>query len=93
MRSQGDPRKHFAATVARLQRDRGFSDKELAARAKLGTSDLRAIQDAEGQIGVDVIFLLAGALGVEPGQLLKGIAWDPDASGGAGGYRFDPEGD
>jgi transcriptional regulator with XRE-family HTH domain len=91
-KSPDDPKWHFAERVARLQRDRGLSNQALADRAKLDLVDLEAILRTEGQVALDAIFLLAGALDVEPGELLAGIAWVPDEEG-SGEYRVDdPEG-
>jgi transcriptional regulator with XRE-family HTH domain len=87
-----DPRWHFAARVADLQRDRGLSNEELADLAKLDLGELGEILGAEGQVALDTIFLLAGALGVEPGDLLEGIAWVPEREEGGGGYVPDEPG-
>lgn len=84
--SPGDPKRFFSEQVLRRQRDQGLSDKELAARAKLDPQELKEILGGEGEVPLDVIFLLAGALGVEPGKLLEGLAWTPDGEGG-GEYR------
>jgi transcriptional regulator with XRE-family HTH domain len=84
-----DAKRHFAGNVARLQHDRGLSDVTLAARAKLDRDELAGILRGEGEVLLDAIFLLAGALGVEPGELLKGIAWIPDEDEGGGEYRVE----
>jgi transcriptional regulator with XRE-family HTH domain len=81
-----DPRRHLAAKVARLQAERGFSAESLAARARLDLEELERILRGEAPVALDVIFLLAGALEVEPGELLGGLAWVPDGEGG-GEYR------
>lgn len=85
-----DPKRHFADNIARLQRDLELSDEELAARAKLDPGELEKILAGEGRVALDVIFLLAGALEVEPGELLDGLAWVPDGEGG-GEYRDRPD--
>lgn len=87
-----DPRRHFADRVARLQLGGGLSNQALAERAKLSPDELDEILRAESPLSLDAIFLLAGALGVEPGDLLDGIEWLPDGRGG-GEYRADcPDG-
>jgi len=92
MERPDDPKRHFADKVARLQRDRGLSNEALAARAKLDLGELEAILRCESEAALDAIFLLAGALGVEPGELLGGIAWVPGEDD-EGGYRAkDPDG-
>jgi transcriptional regulator with XRE-family HTH domain len=82
----GDPNSHFAERIARLQSDLGLTDEALAERAKLGLDELESILRGQGRVPLDVIFLLAGALRVEPGELLGGIAWVPDEEG-EGEYR------
>lgn len=89
MKAPDDPRRHFAEKVAQLQRERGFSQEALAARAKLDPAELEAILRGEDEVALDAVFLLAGALGVKPGELLVRIAWDPDSEKGRGGYRLD----
>jgi transcriptional regulator with XRE-family HTH domain len=87
-----DPKWHFAARVVGRQRDRGLSNETLAELAKLDPGELGEILRAEGRVGLDTIFLLAGALGVEPGELLEGIAWVPEGEEGGGGYVLDGPG-
>jgi transcriptional regulator with XRE-family HTH domain len=83
---------HLAKQVARLQTERGLSIEELAGRASIDRAELERILRAEAEVGADVILLLSAALGVEPGELLNGIAWVRDGKGG-GEYRVDdPEG-
>lgn len=89
MKGPDEPQRHFAEKIARLQAERGLSNEDLAARAKLGVGDLEAILRGEGRVDLDAIFLLAGALGVAPGELLEGIVWVPDEVGRGGGYRAD----
>jgi transcriptional regulator with XRE-family HTH domain len=86
-----DPNRHFAHKVARLQHDQGLSNEALATRAKLDPDELAEILRGEGQVALDTIFLLAGALEVEPGQLLGGIVWVRDDRGD-GEYRIDDPG-
>jgi transcriptional regulator with XRE-family HTH domain len=87
-----DPRRHLAAKVARLQRERGSSAEALAARAQLDLEEVESILRGEAPVALDVIFLLAGALEVEPAELLDGLAWVPDGEGG-GEYRHADPGD
>jgi transcriptional regulator with XRE-family HTH domain len=81
-----DPRRHLAAKVSRLQRQSGLSTETLAVRARLDLEELEGVLRGEAPIALDVIFLLAGALEVEPGELLAGLTWVPDGEGG-GEYR------
>jgi transcriptional regulator with XRE-family HTH domain len=87
-----DASRNFARRLAQMQQDRALSTSALAERAGIERADLDRILRGEGPIPLDAILFLAGALGVEPGRLLKGIAWIPDGEGG-GGYRaIDPGG-
>jgi transcriptional regulator with XRE-family HTH domain len=74
-----EARERFAANLERLRRRDGLSVERLAARAQL-EGILRTENDAD----YTTIALLAGALGVEPGELFRGIRWIPpgDREGG-----------
>jgi transcriptional regulator with XRE-family HTH domain len=85
-------RRNFARRVARTQRVRGLSTDDLAERAEIDRVELDRILRAEGPVRLDTVLLLAGALGVEPGELLEGIAWVADGEGG-GEYRVEKPGD
>jgi transcriptional regulator with XRE-family HTH domain len=61
----------FARRVERLQRAQGLSTADLATRSNLDRPELEEILRGEGKASVDVIYLLAGALGVAPGELLE----------------------
>jgi transcriptional regulator with XRE-family HTH domain len=78
---------YFARQVARLQFERGLSIAALAERAGIDRATLELILRGEGEVAADTILLLAGALGVEPGDLLNGLAWVRDSQGG-GEYRL-----
>jgi transcriptional regulator with XRE-family HTH domain len=93
MRPPEDPRRHFADKVARLQARRGLSNEDLAIRAKLDLDQLEEILRGEGGVDAAVILLVAGALKVEPRELLEGLAWIPDEAGGGGGYRVEADGE
>lgn len=55
---------------------------ELAERSQLDRDAIVRILRCEAEAHLDTIYLLAGALGVEPGTLFEGIAWIPDEEGG-----------
>jgi transcriptional regulator with XRE-family HTH domain len=69
---RSDPTARFAADVQRLMTARGFSAEELASRSQLTTAEVEAILRAEMKLPLDVIVLLAHALGVAPGDLIDG---------------------
>jgi transcriptional regulator with XRE-family HTH domain len=81
----------IARVVHRLREDRRLSTEELATRSGVDLDELEAFFGAEGDIGLDAVYRLAGALGVPPRHLLDGIEWIPDGKGG-GAFRVeDPE--
>jgi transcriptional regulator with XRE-family HTH domain len=73
-----DPNERFIADVERLRKSRGWSIGELAEQAQLEVAELEAILGGEGSLPLDVIVLLAGGLGVPPGQLIDGTVDIPD---------------
>jgi transcriptional regulator with XRE-family HTH domain len=87
-----DASRNFARRLAQMQQDRALSTSTLAERAGIERADLDRILHGEGPIPTDAVFLLAGALGVEPGRLLEGIAWIPDGEGGGSYKTIDPGG-
>lgn len=83
----------LASRVARLKDSTGLSIDRIAELALLERDQVERILAGTEQVGMDTVILLAGALGVETGELLKGIVWVPDCEGGGGEYRVDhPEG-
>jgi len=57
--------------VRRLRRAKGWSQEEMAARCRLHRTYIGAIERGEGNITLDTLDLLAGALGAKPEQLLR----------------------
>lgn len=82
----------IATNLAWVMRRRRVSARRLAERSLLGHDRVEAILAGAWQPRVDEIFLLAGALEVEPAVLIEGIAWVADGRGG-GGYRIRRRGD
>jgi transcriptional regulator with XRE-family HTH domain len=85
-----EARERFAANVERLRQGRGISPEELAERSTIDPRELAEILRGDREPGYATIALLAGALGVEPGELFHGITWIPPEEGGEG--RFEVEG-
>lgn len=77
-------RRHLAGTVERLRRERGYSLDRLAARSMIDRDDLDRILSGEAEVDLSDIYLLAGALVVEPGRLFDGLRWTPPTAGGSG---------
>jgi transcriptional regulator with XRE-family HTH domain len=72
----------IAGAIVRAQEARGLSIAELASRSTVGRAELESILRGESDLCLDTIYLLAGSLEVRPAQLLEGIEWIPDGSGG-----------
>lgn len=73
------------------QRERvGFSQEELSFRAALHRTEIGLLERGARMPRIDTLVKLAGALGIEPGDLLAGIAWQP---GGMVRGQFKPDAD
>jgi transcriptional regulator with XRE-family HTH domain len=84
----GARRARFAKTIERMRRDAGLSLDELAERSEIPAPELMAILGGDIEARVDTIYLLAGALGIDPAELFEGVAWVPGPKGG-GHYEVD----
>jgi transcriptional regulator with XRE-family HTH domain len=82
----------FGANVEGLRQRRGLSLEALAERCQLGRGDLAEILSGEVEAGANTVYLLAGALRVEPGDLFQGMTWASPADGGSGYVIESPEG-
>ena len=89
--NEAQARERFAANVESLRQSRGLSLDALAQRAEIGDRDFTRILGCEVEAGAETVYLLAGALGVEPGELFIGISWVPPADGGDGFVISDPD--
>lgn len=65
---------------------RGLTLASLAAEAGIDPRRLGAFLEVREEATAEDLLRLAGALGVEPGELLTGVAWVTDGKGG-GEYR------
>jgi transcriptional regulator with XRE-family HTH domain len=65
--------------LSRLRREAGISQGEIGQRAGLHSTAIGLIERGQRKAQVDTLIRLAGALEVEPGDLLAGIEWKPPA--------------
>ncbi|MDE2166254.1 MAG: helix-turn-helix transcriptional regulator [Alphaproteobacteria bacterium] len=72
------PKEILAQNLRRLRKSTGLSQEELADRAGLHRTYISSIERSERNVSIENIFLLAEALGIEPGDLLKPVE-DKDA--------------
>jgi transcriptional regulator with XRE-family HTH domain len=68
-----DPKEILAKNLRRIRKSTGLSQEELADRAGLHRTYISSIERAERNISLENIFLLARALDVEPGDLIKPV--------------------
>lgn len=63
--------------LRRLRRREGLSQERLAVRASLHRTEIGLLEHGERVCRIDTLIRLAGAMAVEPGELLDGIDWVP----------------
>lgn len=66
-----DLKEVMATNLRRMRHDRNMTQEELADRAGLSARYIGAIERADVSASVTVLGQIAGALGAEPGELLK----------------------
>lgn len=64
-------RERLARNVKRLRQEKGWSQEDLAAHAKLHRNQIGFIERNERNVGIDMLEKLAEALGVQSHELLK----------------------
>jgi transcriptional regulator with XRE-family HTH domain len=69
-----NPKAILAKNLRRIRNHTGLSQEGLADRAGLHRTYISSIERAERNVSLENIFLLAEALGVEPGDLLEPAA-------------------
>ena len=82
----------FGANVDCLRQRRGLSVEVLAERSELGRDELTGILSGKVEARTGTVYLLAGALGVDPGDLFQGMTWATPADGGSGYMIESPKG-
>jgi len=67
----------FGQNLARCRKRVGISQEETAVRASLHRTAVGQLERGERTARVDTVVKLAGALQVEPCELLDGLSWEP----------------
>jgi transcriptional regulator with XRE-family HTH domain len=67
----------FGRNLARIRREAGMSQGEVGDRASLHPTAIGLIERGQRKARIDTLIRLAGALEVDPGELLAGMAWKP----------------
>ena len=77
-----DVAERFGLNLARLRQASGLTQADFAARTSLHRTEVSLLERGRRQPRIDTLVKLAGALSVDVGALLEGIAWVPAPSGG-----------
>lgn len=90
---RGEAEEAFAANLKRLRTKSGLSQERLSHRASLARTHVGLIENCEMLPELDTVWRLAGALGVNPGELMTGLHWRPDNSAEGGHGTKQPPGE
>jgi transcriptional regulator with XRE-family HTH domain len=85
-----DFRDRFAANLIRCRKAAGLSQEELARRAALNRTQISLLENSQRTPRIDTVVKVAGALGVEPAELLRGMRWKPSETK-PGGFDLSDE--
>ncbi len=77
----------FGSNLATHRQRVGVSQEELSFRAALHRTEIGLLERGERVPRIDTLMKLAGALGVNSGELLDGLEWTP-AELTAGSFHF-----
>lgn len=69
--------RQFAAKLKELRASRGMTQADLAQKADIAPTYVSELENADSTPGLDLIGRLAGALGVDPAELLPAKGADP----------------
>ena len=76
----------FGQNLFHHRRRAALSQEELGGRAGLHRSEIGMLEQGSRLARVDTLMKLAGALSIDPTELLEGIKWLPPESGAGGGF-------
>lgn len=83
-----DLRTRFAENLIRCRHAADLSQEELATRASLNRTQISLLENSQRTPRIDTVIKVAGALGVDPAELLRGMRWEPTVTQ-PGGFDFD----
>ncbi len=67
----------FGTNLRDRRKRANLSQEDTAVRASLHRTAVGQLERAERVCRIDTLVKLAGALGVEPAELLTGLSWEP----------------
>jgi transcriptional regulator with XRE-family HTH domain len=76
-----DLERSYGRNLRRIRKERGYSQEALAFRAEVHRTEVSLLERGKRDPGVNMTLRLAGALGVDPGELLAGAAFVPSEGG------------
>lgn len=71
------PQERFAANLRRARTKAGLSQDALGDLCELHRTEISLLERAGREPRLSTIVKLAGSLGTTPGELCKGVAWNP----------------
>jgi ribosome-binding protein aMBF1 (putative translation factor) len=78
----------FGDNLRRIRRRKGLSQDELAARASLHRTEIGLLENGQRVARITTMIQLAGAMDVDPTELIAGINWSPGGVlGGSFGFQ------
>jgi transcriptional regulator with XRE-family HTH domain len=70
----------FGRNLNRCRKRAGLSQEDLAVRASLHRTEIGLLERGERLPRIDTAIKLAGALAIQPAELLEGIEWSPGST-------------
>lgn len=67
----------FGDNIARIRREAGLSQEDLAMRASVHRTEISQLERGLRVARIDTLIKLAGSLDSSPAELLDGIRWEP----------------
>jgi transcriptional regulator with XRE-family HTH domain len=80
----------YGRNLRRIRKQNGYSQEALAFRAEVHRTEISLLERGKRDPGVNMTLRLAGALGVDPGELLAGAAFAPSEDGREARFTYDP---
>jgi transcriptional regulator with XRE-family HTH domain len=77
----------FGQNLVRARRRAGLSQEELGNRSSLHRTEIGLLEHGKRIARVDTLIKLAGAMAIQPSELLEGIYWAPGDTR-RGGFSF-----
>lgn len=79
---------NFGAKLKRARLESGLTQEELAYLARVNRSAISPLELGQHLPRLDTVIKLAGALGVEPCELMADVRWTPPPQEGRRGGEF-----